>query len=174
MCAYDVCTYDMENEKQTDLRGSQPDDRSQMFAFGSRQVPLLPEPALQLVRLGLAEQDAALAFFVHCSTAAAAADIGWVTAGAGRTGPVLFAARGARLVVEVVIHFVAFRFGRFVLGAGAGHGTGTAARADVGVGVRSVGRQSTRRARRVRQVRHPGRRAVRAGLLGPVMVHSES
>jgi hypothetical protein len=86
----------MENEKQTDLRRSQPDDRGQVFAFGSRQVPLLPEPALQLVRLGLAEQDATFAFFVHSTASATAAvDVGWVTAGAGRTGPVLFAAPGA-------------------------------------------------------------------------------
>lgn len=158
------------------LRGSEPDDGRQVFAFGRRQVPLLPEPALQLVRLRLAEQHAALAFLVHrravrrmAASAAAAAT--------GRTRPVVVGGtgRGRHVVVELVVHLVRVRFRGLSFAADPGLGPAAAhassddaAAAAADADDRSVGGQPARRAGRVRQVRHARRRAVRAGLLRAV------
>lgn len=156
------------------LRGSEPDDGRQVFAFGRRQVPLLPEPAFQFVRLRLAEQHAALAFLVHRAAvrrmAARAA-----RAAAGRTRPVVVGTgRGRDVVVELVVHLVRVRLRRFSLAADPGLRSATAADAcsddnAAAADDRSVGCQPAGRARRVRQVGHARRRAVRAGLLRAVI-----
>lgn len=150
--------------RDTYLCGCESDDGRQVFAFRGRKVPLLPEPALQLVRLCLAEQDAALAFLVHRSA------VGRPSATrARRTGPVVFAARV--VVVELVVHLVAVHLGRFPLAGPADADTDADHRSRSAVAAhadRRVGRQAAGRARRIGQVRDAGRRAVRARLLRTV------
>lgn len=51
-------------EPDLHLGRCQPDQTGQVLALRSRQVPLLPEPPLQLVRLGFGEQDPSLTFLV--------------------------------------------------------------------------------------------------------------
>lgn len=51
-------------EPDLDLGGRQPDDGGQVFAFGRRQIALLPEPPLQLVCLRLREEHSPLALLV--------------------------------------------------------------------------------------------------------------